>query len=66
LKKKVFIILFFIFAFGWNQKTAMTGDVATNSLYKVVYNTSKKVFGFGGIRIFQDNPIVKFHKKYIE
>ena len=65
-KKKVFIILFFIFAFGWNQKTAMTGDVATNSLYKVVYNTSKKVFGFGGIRIFQDNPIVKFHKKYIE
>ena len=65
-KRKVFIILFFIFAFGWNQKTAMTGDVATNSLYKIIYNTSKKVFGFNGIRLFQDNYIIKFHKKYIE
>ena len=65
-KKFFFIVLFFIFAFGWNQKTAMTGDVSTNSLYKIIYNTSKKVFGFGGIRLFQDNPIIKFHKKYIE
>ena len=65
-KRKLFIILFFIFAFGWNQKTAMTGDVATNSLYKIIYNTSKKVFGFNGIRLFQDNYIIKFHKKYIE
>ena len=65
-KRKLFIILFFIFAFGWNQKTAMTGDVATNSLYKIIYNTSKKIFGFNGIRLFQDNYIIKFHKKYIE
>ena len=65
-KKKLFMILFFIFAFGWNQKTAMTGDVATNSLYKIIYNTSKKIFGFNGIRLFQDNYIIKFHKKYIE
>ena len=65
-KKKIFVVLFFIFAFGWNQKTAMTGDVATNSLYKIVYNTSKKVFAFNGIRLFQNNPIIKFHKKYIE
>jgi len=61
-----FIIFFYIFAFGWNQKTGMTGDIATNSLYKIVYNTSKKIFGFDGIRLFQDSPIIKFHKKYIE
>ena len=65
-KRKFFIILFIIFAFGWNQKTAMTGDVATNSLYKILYNTSKKLFNFGSLRLFQDNPIIKFHKKYVE
>jgi len=65
-KKKIFIIFFIIFAFSWNQKTGMTGDIATNSLYKIIYNTSKKVFGFDSIRLFQDNPVIKFHKKYIE
>lgn len=65
-KKKIFITLFIIFAFCWNQKTAMTGDVATNSLYKIIYNTSKRAIGFESIRLFQDNPIIKFHKKYIE
>jgi hypothetical protein len=62
----LFIILFFIFAFSWNQKTGMTGDVATNSLYKITYNTSKKIFGFNSVRFFQDSPVIKFHKKYIE
>ena len=65
-KRKIFIILFIIFAFGWNQKTALTGDVSTNSLYKIIYNTSKRVFEFDGIRLFQESPIIKFHKKYIE
>ena len=65
-KKKLFLILFIIFIFGWNQKTAMTGDIATNSLYKIIYNTTKKVFHFDGIRLFQNNPIIKFHKNYIE
>tara|TARA_B110000967_G_C18850991_1_gene544606 strand:- start:59 stop:1351 length:1293 start_codon:yes stop_codon:yes gene_type:complete len=65
-RKKIFIILFIIFAFGWNQKTGMTGDVATNSLYKVVYNTSKRIFNFGSIRLFQDSPVIKFHQKYVE
>ena len=65
-KKKIFFILFIIFAFGWNQKTAMTGDVSTNSLYKIIYNTSKKIFGFNSVRLFQNSPIIKFHKKYIE
>ena len=50
----------------WNPKTGMTGDVATNSLYKVTYNTSKIIFKFESIRLYQDSPIIKFHKKYIE
>jgi hypothetical protein len=65
-KKKFFIILLIIFAFGWNPKTGMTGDIGTNTLYKIVYNTSKKIFRFQSIRLFQDSPIIKFHKKYIE
>lgn len=65
-KKILFFIIFVIFAFGWNQKTAMTGDIATNTGYKILYNTSKRIFNFDGIRLFQDNPIIKFHKRYIE
>jgi hypothetical protein len=64
--KKIFCIIFFIFAFYWNPKTSMTGDVATNSLYKVIYNNSKKLFKFEGIYLFQDSPLIKFHKRYIE
>ena len=66
LTKKKFIILFIIFCFCWNPKTVMRADIATNSLYKVVYNSSKKIFGFEGIRLFQDSPIIRFHKRYIE
>ena len=64
--KKKFIVFFIIFAFMWNPKTGMTGDVATNSLYKIIYNTSKIIFKFESIRLYQDSPIIKFHKKYIE
>ena len=64
--KKKFIIFFIIFAFMWNPKTGMTGDVATNSLYKITYNTSKIIFKFEGVRLFQNSPLIKFHKKYIE
>ena len=62
----MFIFLFIIFAFFWNPKTQMRGDIASNSLYKVIYNTSKRIFKFDGFRIFNDSPIIKFHKKYIE
>ena len=64
--KKKFIVFFIIFAFMWNPKTGMTGDVATNSLYKIIYNTSKIIFKFESIRLYQDSPIIKLHKKYIE
>ena len=65
-KKKLFVFILIIFAFGWNQKTAMNGDISTNSLYKIIYNTSRSIIGFGSIRLFQDNPIIIFHKNYIE
>jgi len=64
--KKIFIIFFIIFCFGWNPKTAMTGDIATNPLWKVPYNASKIIFGFSSFRILQDSPISIWHKKYIE
>ena len=63
---KIFFFIFFIFAFFWNPKTSMRGDVASNSLYKVIYNTGKKIFKSEGIYLFQDSPIMKFHKNYIE
>ena len=67
IKKKIFLILiFFFFAFFWNPKTLITGDVATNSLYKIIYNSSKVIFNHGSIRIFQDHPLIKFHKKFVE
>ena len=65
-KKKFLIFLFFIFAFYWSPKTLLIGDISTNTLYKIVYKSSKLIFNFEGVRIFQDNPLVKFHKKYIE
>ena len=66
LKKKLFIVLFYLFAFGWNPKTQIMGDIATNTLYKIIYNSSKKIFGFKSLYLFKDSPILKFHKKYIE
>jgi len=65
-RKKYLIPVFFIFAFGWNPKTVITGDIGTNTLYKIIYNSSKKIFNHDGIRLFQENPVIKFHKMYIE
>ena len=65
-KKKIFIFIFIIFCFGWNPKTVITGDVATNPLWKIPYNASKIIFDFDSFRILQDSPISIWHKKYIE
>ena len=65
-KKKLVIFIFIIFAFGWNQKTVMSADVATNPLWKVPYNTSKLLFGWGSFRILQDSPLSIWHKKFVE
>ena len=65
-KKTLVTIIFIIFAFGWNQKTARSGDIATNPLWKVPYNTSKRIFGFDSFRIYQDSLFLIWHKKYVE
>ena len=65
-KKSLLIVVFYLFAFSWNPKTLITGDIATNSLYKIIYNSSKIIFNFGSFRILEDNPIIRFHREYIE
>ena len=64
--KKVFIFILIVFCFGWNPKTVISADIATNPLWKIPYNASKQVFGFDSFRILQDSPISKWHKEYIE
>ena len=41
--KKIFIVIFIIFCFGWNQKTAITGDVASFPGYRIPYKAISKV-----------------------
>ena len=65
-KKYIYTIFFIIFCFGWNPKTSLTGDIATNPIWKIPYNASKKILGFDNLRLFQDNSFIKWHKKYIE
>ena len=65
-KKILIIFIFIIFAFGWNQKTSRSGDVATNPLWKIPYNTSKKIFGWNSFRILEDSIFLIWHQKYIE
>ena len=65
-KKYLYTIFFIIFCFGWNPKTSLTGDIGTNPLWKIPYNASKKILGFDSLRLFQDNPLIKWHKKYVE
>ena len=39
INKKFFIVLFILFCFGWNQKTSITGDVASFPGYRIPYKT---------------------------
>ena len=39
--KKIFIIIFIIFCFGWNPKTIITGDVASFPGYRIPYKFFK-------------------------
>jgi len=65
-RKYVFTIFFIIFCFGWNPKTSLTGDVATNPMWKIPYNASKKILDIDSFRLFQNNPLIKWHKQNIE
>jgi len=64
--KKILYLSFFIFAFFWNPKTLITGDIATNSLYKIIYKSTKVIFKLDSTRLFQNNFLIKFHRKYLE
>tara|TARA_B100000963_G_scaffold239688_1_gene209664 strand:- start:783 stop:2021 length:1239 start_codon:yes stop_codon:yes gene_type:complete len=65
-RRYIFTIFFIIFCFGWNPKTSLTGDIATNPLWKIPYNASKKIFEFDSFRLLQNNPFIKWHKQNIE
>ena len=41
LKPKYFIYIFIIYAFTWNPKTVITGDVASFPLYRIIYKFIK-------------------------
>ena len=41
LKSKYFIYIFIIYAFTWNPKTVITGDVASFPLYRILYKFIK-------------------------
>ncbi len=42
--KKMFLLLFIIYCFGWNPKTVVTGDVASFPGYRVPYKIFKSIF----------------------
>ena len=65
-RKYIYTFFFIIFCFGWNPKTSLTGDIGTNPLWKIPYNTSKRIMGFDSLRLFQESTIMKWHKKYVE
>ena len=41
LSKKIFILVFFLFAFGWNPKVVMPDDVASKPIYAIPYKFYK-------------------------
>ena len=41
INKKIFIFIVVIYCFGWNPKTAITGDVASFPGYRIPYKTLK-------------------------
>jgi len=41
LRSKYFLYIFIIYAFTWNPKTVITGDVASLPLYRIIYKFIK-------------------------
>jgi hypothetical protein len=64
--RKIFIFIIVVYCFGWNPKTSLKGDIATNPLWKIPYNSSKIIFDFKNFRILEDSPFSRWHKKYVE
>jgi len=44
LNKKIFILFFIIYCFGWNPKTVITGDVGSFPGYRIPYKIFKIIF----------------------
>ena len=59
-RKKLVTFMFIIFAFGWNQKSTSVEDVASFPVYKIPYNTAKRIGGWGSYQILQNSSIIKF------
>ena len=43
-KKALLVLCFIIYAFGWNPKTGMTGDVASIPGYRIPYKSAKILY----------------------
>ena len=43
-KKSLLVLCFIIYAFGWNPKTVLTGDVASFPGYRMPYKTVKILY----------------------
>ena len=43
-KKSLLVLCFIIYAFGWNPKTVLTGDVASFPGYRIPYKTMKVLY----------------------
>jgi hypothetical protein len=41
ISKKIFVLFFVIYCFGWNPKTVITGDVASIPGYRIPYKVFK-------------------------
>lgn len=54
IKSKIFIIIFVIFCFAWNPKTAITGDVASFPAYRIPY------------KLFKTNSAYKIPSKFFK
>tara|TARA_B100001540_G_C15799165_1_gene639127 strand:+ start:1129 stop:2361 length:1233 start_codon:yes stop_codon:yes gene_type:complete len=54
LKKKFFVLIIIFYCFGWNPKTAITGDVASFPGYRIPYKTLKF--------ILEESPASYFRK----
>ena len=53
-KKRIFLIFFIIFCFGWNPKTVISGDVASFPGYRIPYKVIK-IINLKYLKIFKKN-----------
>ena len=65
-RKKLVTFMFIIFAFSWNQKTTSVEDVASFPIYKIPYNTAKRIVGWGSYQILQDSFISEWYRKILK